>query len=477
VQGINTKFVTLLLWTNALALAATPQSGVEKSVAERTGKRVQWDREASIRDEVRQTVKKLLRRPLTADTAAQIALLNNQTLQATLEDIGISQADLREAGLLKNPTLDGFIRFPNRTPSAANIEGGLTQDFLDLLILPLRKRVAAAKLEQTRLRVADDVLKLVADTKIAFYELQAQQQLFERLKLVLETNDAALDLTQRQHDAGNVPDLALANQQIGYSESRLEAATAEAEIREKREKLNRLMGLWGGDTDWSATDELPEVPSVDLPARGLETLAVEQRLDLAAAKAELASLVQALGLTRTYRFIGALEFGVSSERDTDRQTMTGPTVNLALPIFNQGQARVAKAQAQLRQAERRLEALAVEIRSEVREKRDRLVAKRDAAQFYKNDVVPGRTRVVELTQLEYNAMLVGVFDLLMAKRNELNAQRGYIDAVRDYWITRAELERAVGGSLSPRGTTRIAPADTKLSAKTKVAPVSSHQHH
>jgi cobalt-zinc-cadmium efflux system outer membrane protein len=234
------------------------------------------------------------------------------------------------------------------------------------------------------------------------------------------------------------------------------------------------MGVWGGDTDWTAAGRLSPVPAVDLPASGLETLAIEQRLDLAAAKADVASLVQALGLTKSYRYIGALEFGVSSERDTARQVVTGPTFKLELPIFHQGQARVARARAQLRQAERRLEALAVEIRSEVREKRDCLIAKRDMASFYERDLLPERTRIVELTQLEYNALLVGVFNLLTAKQNELSAQRGSIEAARDYWITRAELERAVGGTLFPRGmeTRRVSATEGKSSARSP----STHHH-
>lgn len=474
-KRISIELGLALLLAGGANLVAAPRVEVNKIVAERSGKRVALSRDAMADEEIRQTVKMLLRRRLTADSAAQIALLNNRNLQATIEDIGISQAELRESGLLKNPTLDGMIRFPNAAGSATNIEGGLAQDFLDLLMLPLRKRVAAAKLEQTRLRVADEVLKLVAETKIAFYEMQAQQSLLAGERLVLDTNDAALDLTQRQHKVGNVPDLALANEQATYSQSRLEVAMAEAEIREKREKLSRLMGVWGGDTDWKSSDHLPELPASDPPARGLESLAVEQRLDLAAAKAELGSVVQALGLTKTYRYIGALEFGISRERDISREVVTGPTLKLELPIFNQGQARVAKGQAQLRQAERRLEALAVEVRSEVREKRDRLTAKRDMAGFYIRDLVPERTRIVELTQLGYNAMLVGIFNVLTAKQEELRAQHGAVETLRDYWITRAELERAVGGALGPRRIAIVVQPSAKQ-VKTPVKMQSIHPH-
>jgi cobalt-zinc-cadmium efflux system outer membrane protein len=448
---------------------------VEKVVHERTGQQVQWQREQSAREEAQQAVRAILRHPLTATRAAQVALLNNRSLQATFEEIGLARAEVIEAGLLKNPTFEGSARFPDRPPSAANLEGSIAQEFLDLLLLPLRKRVAQAQLRQAQLRVADEVLKLVAETKVAFYEAQAAQQLAGRLKLIQEAAAAAIEIAQQQHAAGNVSELALANQQAGYSQSRLELAGAEAEVREKRERLNRLMGLWGRDTDWKLGDELPPVPAGEIPTAGLETLAIEQRLDLAAAKAEVASVVQALGLTKTYRFLGALELGVSSERDSDRQTVTGPTLKLELPIFNRGQGRIARWEAQLRQAERRLEALAIDIRSEVREKRDRLTAKRDSALFYRDQLVPERTRILNLTLLHYNAMFLGVYDLLRARQEELTAERGYTEALRDYWSTRAELERALGGSLVRRKTAPLADAkETKAPARTSRA--GQHQH-
>ena len=464
-----------LLAGAATALAAPRDAGIEQVVNERSGKRLQWQRDAVSADEIAATIQKLLKQPLTADRAAQVALLGNRELQATIEEIGISQAELREAGLLKNPSLDGMVRFPDRPPSVANLEGGLAQEFLDLLMLPLRKRVAAAAFEATRLRVADEVLKLIADTKTGFYEMQAQAQIIAHERQVLEAAAAALEMRQRQHSAGNIPDLQLAREQVAYNRARLDLASADAEIRVKREKLNRLMGLWGRNTEWRAAD-LPSMPLARPALGGLESIAIEQRLDLAARKAEVSSLVRSLGLTSTYRFIGALEFGVSSERDTDRQVVTGPTIRLELPIFNQGQARVAKAQAQLRQAERRLEALAVEIRSEVREKRDRLIAHEDAARFYLEEMLPSHRRVVELTQLEYNAMFIGVFDLLEAKQQELDAQRGYVEAARDYWIAHAELERALGGSFSPRRGTSDQKAISPASSQHKPSKTKIHTH-
>jgi len=418
---------------------------LQSTIRKRTGKQVEWQKNIEASGQIQEAIRALLRRTLSADTAVQIELLNNRELQATFEEIGIAQADLIEAGLLKNPVFAGNARFPDRSPSGKNLEMSIAQEFFDLLVIPLRKKVGAAQLMKTKLRVGDAILKLAAEVKTAFYELQAEQQLLGRLKAINETDATAVELAQRQHEAGNINDLDLANQQATYSQSKLDIAETSASIRAGREKLNRLMGTWGDDTAWKIDDKLSELPAADVAQRRLESLAINQRLDLAATKVEIGALVGSLGITKTYRYIGSVEFGVDTEKETDGQRVTGPTWQLELPIFNRGQGRIAKLQAQLRQAERRLESEAVAIRAEVREARDRLIAKRDLTTYYRDELLPGRKKILELTLTHYNAMLKSPYDLLLAKQNEILAERGYIGALRDYWIARADLERAVGG--------------------------------
>ena len=209
-------------------------------------------------------------------------------------------------------------------------------------MIPLKKQVAKDQLEAATLRVADEILELIAQVKEAFYSLQASQQLLKKFQLIVDTNAAPLDLVQRQHEAGNTTDLALIQQQASYSCSRLDIATTEAEIRQDHEKLNRLLGLWGADTDWQIAGELPEVPSSEAPMKSLERLATSQRLDLQADYLLLRGETRDLGLTKAFRLLGALDFGIESERETDAQTRTGPTFAIELPIFNQGQSRIKR---------------------------------------------------------------------------------------------------------------------------------------
>ncbi len=165
---------------------------------------------------------------------------------------------------------------------------------------------------------------------------------------------------------------------------------------------------------------------------------------------ELSGVVRALGLTKTYRYIGALEFGADTELNPDHSNVTGPRLRLELPLFNQGQARIAKGEAELRRAERKLEGLAIGIRADVRALHDKLAALREAAQFYQSDVLPTLRAITAGMLLQYNGMLIGNYELFRTRSEQIEAEHKEIETLRDYWTTRAELERAVGGNLRPR---------------------------
>jgi outer membrane protein, heavy metal efflux system len=453
---MKTTKLGLLILTTASLSAPLPAKDhtfvkVEQAIQDRTRNTVHWEKDQIARAQTLDQVRQLLRSPLTVNAAVQIALLNNQSLQATFEQIGLSAADLQEAGTIPNPRFDLSARFPDKPPSGTDVEYSGAIDVLNILMIPLKRRVAKEQLEAAILRVADETLNLIAEVKIACYRLQASQQLLGRFKQENDANAAALDLAQGQHDAGNTSDLALAQQQLAASKGRLTVAIAEADIRRNREKLDSLMGLWGSDTNWQITGNLPAIPSTDLSHRGFERLAVNQRLDLEAAYIEATALAKALGLTKDFRLLGALDFGVDSERQSESQTITGPTFAIELPIFNQGQARIARSEAALRQAQKKFEALVVDVRSQVRELVDELESKTEVARFYKQDLLPTEERIVNQSILNLNAMAIGNFELFAAKAEEIQTEREYIDAEKDYWITRTELERAVGGSLAPLG--------------------------
>ncbi len=409
----------------------------------RTGKRVQWNRGTAQDAEAQAAVASLLRHPLAADTAVQVALLNNRNLQATYEELGIAQADLVEAGLLRNPIFTFERRFPGQA-----LEMDLLKEFIDILLLPLRKRIAAAQFEAAKLRVGHEILKMAAEVRAAFYEHQGDQQLVDLRKTVAEATERSAETALRMQQAGNLKNLDLATEQASHAQAKIELAKAQSEAVQTREKLNKLMGAFGAQTNWTVASRLPELPGGDVSTSQLESRAIEQRLDLAAARQEFIAQARSLGIARADAILQQAEVGAHYEREISGEYAVGPSVNVPIPIFNQGQAAVARSSAKLRQSEQRYLALAADIRSDVRAARDKMLLSRRQVEYFKSTALPTRTRVTEESQLEYNAMQIGPFQLLQAKQEEVKTGAESVEALRDYWVARAELEKAVGGSLS-----------------------------
>ena len=483
--GRSATVLTFLICTGIFSgCASVPKEAgfpdVQKLIDQRIGRRVHWNQGTPEDAKVAEAIQSMLQQELTLDEAIQIALLNNRSLQATYEELGIAQADVVQAGLLRNPTFSASFRFMDRAVEGhrgINTEFSVDQDFLDLLMLPLRKRVATAEFEQVKLRVSNAVLNLAADVRSAYYTLQADEQTLEMRRTVAQATEASAELADRQLEAGTLKPLEVANQQGFYYQAKLDVAHTDLQIVADRERLNRLMGLWGTDTTWKLPGRLPELPESEIPLEHLESTAVSQRLDLAAARQEIQVVAYALSLTKKFRYFSVFEFGVDTEHDApDRLNLTGPHLTIELPIFDQRQAAIARLEAQLRQSRQRLSSLAIDIRSEVRQARDRLLAGRNVVKYYREVILPLRQRIVDESQLYYNGMLIGVYELLLAKQNQINTGREYIEALRDYWIARADMERAVGGlPIATKGETQPSPQPIKQ-PETQSPKPSEHIH-
>jgi cobalt-zinc-cadmium efflux system outer membrane protein len=420
---------------------------VKGLVEERVDYNLHWKRETEADREVETAVEELLKSELTPETATQIALLNNPDLQAVYEDLGITQADVVEAGLLENPVLFGQVRFPNRSEESTNYEFGFTQNFLNILMQPSRKKLSAIRFEQVKLQVANEVIQMVAAVRKSYFTALGARQVKDLINEITLAAGNSFELARRMHLAGNISDLELATENAQFEQSRLDLANSETALLDAREQLTRLMGLWGSQTKWRLPEQLPDIPAAEIPLENLESIAVENRLDLAAEKKSVEALAQALGITIDWRWVGQVEVGISRERETDRTWVTGPALAIELPIFNQRQADIARLEAQLRRSQNRLTAQAIDIRSEVRSLRNHLTMQRNIIEHYRRTVLPLRERIVDLTLKKYNYMLTGAFDLIVAKQQEFEAYQKYLEAVRDYWIIRADMQRSLGGRL------------------------------
>ena len=429
---------------------------VARSVSERTPYRVHWNDGSDADKAVAAQVANLLSKPLDADGAVQIALLNNRRLQAVYEEIGVAQAEVVGAGLLKNPIFDGSVRFLEAGGSPT-LDFGIAFEFLDVFFIGARKRLAESQLEVAKATVTSAVLDMAGDVKVGFYDVQAAEQTVELQRQVEQATGASYELARRLRDAGNNTPLDLASERALHEEARLALAAAENDALLARENLTRLMGLWGKRTNWTVAGRLPELPAEEAQGADLERQAVENSLELQASRAQLAGALRELGITQPLGYLSELEVGAAAERD-DGDWELGPSVALPSPIFSQGQPAVARAQAQLRQAEQNYYAAAVEIRSNIRSSFARVQSLRQRAEHYRSVILPLRQTIVDQTQLQYNAMQLGAFQLLQAKRDQVTAARSYLTLLREYWTAKTELELGLRGrSIQPSSTASSSP--------------------
>jgi cobalt-zinc-cadmium efflux system outer membrane protein len=175
---------------------------------------------------------------------------------------------------------------------------------------------------------------------------------------------------------------------------------------------------------------------------------VSQRTDLIGARKKLESLAAQVGLSRYQALIPSLNASFHFEREIEGVDSKGPSVGLPLPLFNWGNAASTVAKAQLTKALRHYESLAIEVRSDVRLAYAQMAGARTRASYIISNMLPLQQTMLEQTQLLYNAMTVGVFQLLQAKQAQITTGRSYINELREYWIARSKLEQAVGGSLT-----------------------------
>jgi cobalt-zinc-cadmium efflux system outer membrane protein len=424
---------------------------VEKSVADRTGQHIHWNQGTAADEAVHANLRTLLAKELTAADAVQIALLNNRTLQATYADLGFAQAQLVQAGLLKNPIFDGDLKF-SLDGGGTKVELAVVQDFLDVFLIPLRKSVAENDFAAAKHRVASAVLDLAGRTRTAFYTHQSAEQTLELRRTVTAATQASYDLAQRLHKAGNITDLDLAQERALHEQSKLDESRAESAALDARERLNVLMGLWGQQVTWKSATRLPDPPQEELSTDGVERRAIEQSLDLALARANVESAARALGIRRSFGLIPEAELGAAAERENEGGWSLGPAFTLPIPLFDQGQASTAAAGANLARARDQYAATAVEVRAAARAARNHLLAARARADYYRTVLLPLRRQITEQTQLRYNAMQIGAFRLLQAKRDEIETGVAYIESLREYWTARAELNQVLSGRMPETST-------------------------
>ena len=451
--GRAMKFTSPTLLAAAAALAgcagfsADGGLGPAQQAAQQrlANKELVWARSDAERDRIDARVAELLRAPLTADAAVQVALFNHRGLQAGFHDLGISEAELVQASRLPNL---GFSFAKLKAGEAREIERGFHFSLARLIAMPWLRAAAQRRFEATQGAVALRVLEHGAVTRKAWVQAVAAQEGVRYAQQVMRAAEASAELARRMQQVGNFSTLQRAREQAFYADAALGVARAEQAERSAREKLTRLMGLWGTQTSFLLPERLPDLPrsAKDLP--DVERMALAQRFDVQGARLAAQQLATQQGLTGVAVFTDGLEIGVLRNSYSDAPPQRGWELGLELPLLDGGGARRASAEHGVRQAMLRAEQTAIDARSEVREAYGAYRSAFDIARHHLDEVVPLRQKIQGENVLRYNGMLIGVFELLADARLQIASVNAAIDAQRDFWLAEADLDMALIGKPS-----------------------------
>ena len=413
---------------------------VSQLTQERTGQGVALQRSPEDAQTARNRVAELLQVALTADAAVEVALLNNRGLQAKFSELGIAESELVRAGRLKNPSLS-FGRMSGG--GGVEIERTVLFDILGLLTMPMAKEVGQQRFEQAQYQAAYDAVSLAADVRRAYFDAVAAQELAKFYEQVKETADVSNELAKRMLQAGNFNKLAQMREQAFYADATAQLARAQHQAAAQREKLIRLLGLYGEQLNFRLPQRLPELPKQVLEPQNAEQTAMDKRLDVQMAKRAAEATAKSLHLTNATRMVNVLDVAYKNKSESGAPRANGYEIELELPLFDFGSTRAARAQATYMQAVNRTAEVAVNARSEVREAYSAYRTAYDLAQHYRDEVVPLRKRISEENLLRYNGMLIGVFELLADAREQVAGVTGYVQALRDFWVAETNLQTAL----------------------------------
>lgn len=392
------------------------------------------------------TVAALLKRPLNADAAVQIALLNNRDLQADYNELGIAEAARVRASLPPSPKFD-LSRLAGG--GGLELEARIIGNILLLATLPARADIATDRFRQAQLRAVEATLRTGFEARRAFAEAVAARQLAGYLTQVQSSAEAAVELSKRLGESGTMTKLDQARNKVFYAETAARLSGARQRAAAGRERLVRALGLSGRNLAFALPATLPPVPARRINVKEVETEAIRRRADLQIARLEVQALAKTYGLTNATRFVNLLEVSGTRKRVTDAAgdsvTERGLGVEFQVPLFDFGEVSAREAEATYAQAVNRLSAKAVNVASEAREAFAHYRAAADVARRYQRDVLPLRKTITEETLLRYNAMQIDVFALLVESRERITATNAAIEAQRDFWLADTNLKSAVLG--------------------------------
>jgi len=366
---------------------------------------------------------------LSEQEAVAISLWNNVAFQADLAQLGVSRAEVLQAGLIQNPNFS--LLFPIGTKQLES-----------WILLPLSEfknrphRLAVARLNASR--VADSLiqngLNLARDTQLAFANLIEAQKTLTLLNEQVQLVSVISDISQKQFQLGDISEL----------ESHRKAIDAINALDKKNQIghdvhifRHRLLTLLGIESDFNLIQKNTSYSNEDITT--LLDTAFSSRPDLRIAELEIESAGHQIGWeqSRVFNLIGILDANATN-------TEVGPGISLDLPIFNQNEGGIARAQAKLEVAARKYLAVREKIKLAVLEGHSQFLSAKERFALVTNQILPQQEQRLKISRQALNNGEISFLSNLAVERDWIQAKVRQVAALANLQRTTAQLGHSIG---------------------------------
>lgn len=433
------------------ALAAC--ASVPASETDALGARVQrdlgadpgWARDQQSPAPTRVRVEALLETPLSAQAAVQIALINNPRVTAAFESLGVARADFIDAVLPAPPGLHLLELRPEDGGSTV-LKYALGFDLVRLATLPANARASLGVREAARANAAAELLEIAAAARTAWIDYAGARQTADLMAQAGEAADASRAAADALLAAGNIAQVERDREALYAAEIAIAHAQAQAELAPARERLIAALGLRPDQaTRLASLERLAAPPEAPIAVPDVEARVVSASTDLAIA----AGALKAARAQRSISWLTSLAPGLALESERERDDgawKEGLGFAWIAPLFDLGGADRLRRAATARQAEAIREALDLELRSEARTRLAQAEAARQIAVARRDIILPLSADVFDGAVKDFNAMEIGILQLLQERKARLEAGRAAIAATADYWRAQARLDLLLAGA-------------------------------
>lgn len=378
---------------------------------------------------------------LSEDRAIDLALLNNAAFQEQLADLGLARADVVQSGLIANP--DALLLIP---VGPKQLEATITAPIEALWLRGRRTEAAGLASDRAATRLTQLALDLIRDVRLAYADLALTKRRVALFEESSKLRERVAGIAQSRLRAGEGIPLDATTAKIDVIRAEQEARSLQFAVAIAEERLRALIGAGAVRTPLNVAitpDATPD--ATDWDVESLVSAAVADRADVKSAELGVIAARLRAKLAR----IDWLSFSLVADANErgSKGFEAGPGVRFTLPIFNQNQGLIARADAELDRAVRQQRTLRDRVILEVREAHTRLAQAGEDLVAVRTRILPALEEAVQLAERSYRGGETQLVQVVDTYRQLLDARIREAQSASDVRRAWAELERSVGRRL------------------------------